>query len=570
MAILSVKVVFKIYKGSTTKQLYKREADVYTRLRGFPGTAITQCYGSLGYPDTDTWIIILEHARGGSLVNFFAEPPPVALEDYRLLWERLLTLFEGLYLLHNLNKPNLEPGLTGIHQDIQPANILVFPREESSRGGNSLYDVDFKLADFGLTEVVWSDGGEGATFPTTTEGNRMYSAPEAYSNYKITSEARPRLNSVADLWSLGAVFSDFLVWSIGGNDARDQYLKKRRAAVAKLHHVRQHGFDACFHDVIDRLPEVDSFHEEILQRKKPEDFLSPCMSNFILDFMMIKPEARLLPIQAKVRAEKMIEDAQRSPELQRTRTPDVLPISSSNKAQIGHLGRQPINSSFKSRNTFICGDRKVGVMEVYDEIRSKKSITSIFKRGQPSEAGMELPGMQTARNKVNARNGRDQIFVIDDYDSMREYKSGVAMTARVISYAVKVSDKNGMDLYFASDSCKPRKCKNSSDVETKIRNQRTLTGCCDMKKCLEDVMEEVGAQGMQPTSIYIFTDGIWDPEHDPEVDGVIFKAIERLVENGQEPKDLMFQFIRFGQDDEGHERLKYLDDGCKKKHKNVE
>ncbi|PTD13540.1 hypothetical protein FCULG_00004522 [Fusarium culmorum] len=157
----------------------------------------------------------------------------------------------------------------------------------------------------------------------------------------------------------------------------------------------------------------------------------------------------------------------------------------------------------------------------------------------------------------------DQIFVIDDCESMRDHKDDVAMTARVISYTVKVSDKNGMDLYFASDSCNPRNIQHITDIEHRITNMRIVTACCDMKKCLEDVVKEVKAQGMNPTTIYIFTDGVWDPDHDPEVDQVIYDAINHLIENGKKPQDLMFQFIQFGSDDEGYKRLKHLDDGCK-------
>jgi hypothetical protein len=76
-------------------------------------------------------------------------------------------------------------------------------------------------------------------------------------------------------------------------------------------------------------------------------------------------------------------------------------------------------------------------------------------------------------------------------------------TARVISYSVEVPDKDGMDLYLASDSCNPQKCQNSSDVEAKIRNKVTVSGWCDMKKCLEDVMAHVKASGTKPAGIYI-------------------------------------------------------------------
>ena len=60
--------------------------------------------------------------------------------------------------------------VTRIHQDIQPANILVFPQDVS----RSRFDVKFKLADFGLTEIgpVSCSSGKMAT---VNRGNRMYS-----------------------------------------------------------------------------------------------------------------------------------------------------------------------------------------------------------------------------------------------------------------------------------------------------------------------------------------------------------------------------------------------------------
>lgn len=53
--------------------------------------------------------------------------------------------------------------------DIQPANILVFPRSDKSR-----FDVDFKLADFGMAAIrrVSTDGT--IAIDDMSAGNRMY------------------------------------------------------------------------------------------------------------------------------------------------------------------------------------------------------------------------------------------------------------------------------------------------------------------------------------------------------------------------------------------------------------
>ncbi|KAG5789539.1 hypothetical protein H9Q69_011400 [Fusarium xylarioides] len=419
----------------------------------FNENSITKCYGSFEYPETNKRFIVLEYTPEGSLLDFFKRTPPDNSNDLELLWDRLLQLLDGLYLLHNPDK-NDSKSLSGIHHDIQPANILVF-REE----GTSTYDVSFKLADFGLAEIVRTNGGKGVKVPIDNEGNRMY-------------------------------------------------------------------FDG--------------------------DFISRCMSEFILEFMMVEAPRRLMAMQAKGQAKHMIDTAKSGLTVRRPITPEPIP---------------PVSN----RVSTYSGESKVSVWEVYEALKAK-SKWKHFRRhkSQPSDVGMSLPGMRHARNQINRHGGRDQILVIDDYGSMKEHRRNVAETARVISYSVKVSDKDGMDLYFASDSCNPQKCQNSSDVEAKVRSKATVDGRCDMKKCLEDVMDQVKANGTKPTGIYIFTDGIWDPDHKPEVDDVIHESIKLLIEKKAKPADLMFQFIQFGHDPEGSKRLKFLDDDCKRTHRGVE
>jgi hypothetical protein len=207
-----------------------------------------------------------------------------------------------------------------------------------------------------------------------------------------------------DLWSLGAVFSDFLVWSIGGPQYREEYRKMRNKAISKLPHVTERGFDACFHDGIERLPAVDDFHKRVLKVKRQGDFVSLAMSDLILKFMMVEPELRLLARQGKGHAVKMIEDAQAGSNPKRAKTPDTV-NSTITKGQI-----QP---NLPGQRVSYFGGRKVSVEEVYEELK-RKSSWKFFKkhRSQPSEAGMSLPGMQGARNKINLHGGRDQAGVL--------------------------------------------------------------------------------------------------------------------------------------------------------------
>lgn len=204
------------------------------------------------------------------------------------------------------------------------------------------------------------------------------------------SKLRPHLNPLADLWSLGAVYSDFLVWSIGGGECQESYRKKRKDAIAKLSHMTEAGFDACFHDWKKRLPAVEDFHKEVLKDKVDGDFVSPCMSQFILKFMMVEPRSRLMAMQAMAHATSMIDAARLGP-TQRPTTPEII---------------HPVINRPSSYNY----GRKVSVLEVYEALK-KKSNWKHFKRhrSQPSDVGMNLPGMQSARNKINLHGGRDQV-----------------------------------------------------------------------------------------------------------------------------------------------------------------
>jgi hypothetical protein len=147
---------------------------------------------------------------------------------------------------------------------------------------------------------------------------------------------------------------------------------------------------------------------------------------------------------------------------------------------------------------------------------------------------------------------------------MHEHKKKAMKTARVISYVAKEADNDGMEVYAASRTAQgPIICKTSSDVESAIGKFKTVEGTCNLRKCLEDILKRVLKEhNFKPTSIYIFTDGIWEPGDD-QVKAVIRKAIKFLIKHQLPSSALMFQFVQFGSDPEGELRMKKLDDDCK-------
>jgi hypothetical protein len=160
-------------------------------------------------------------------------------------------------------------------------------------------------------------------------------------------------------------------------------------------------------------------------------------------------------------------------------------------------------------------------------------------------------------------------MVIDNFSSMKKHRQSVMRTARVISYVAKVADNNGMELYAASEATKkPRVCLTSSQIEKAISKMKTVNGTCNMRKSLDLILDRilVGTK-VKPTSIYVYTDGIWEPGAD-EVRRAIRRAIDYLIKCNQPSSTLMFQFIQFGDDAEGSARMEYLDDECTRQHGN--
>jgi hypothetical protein len=160
-------------------------------------------------------------------------------------------------------------------------------------------------------------------------------------------------------------------------------------------------------------------------------------------------------------------------------------------------------------------------------------------------------------------------MVIDNFSSMKNHRQGVMRTARVISYVAKVTDNNGMELYAASEATKkPRVCKTSAQIEKAIGKMKVVNGTCNMWKSLDLILDRIlVGRKVKPTSIYVYTDGIWEPGAD-EVRRAIRRAIDYLIECNQSSSTLMFQFIQFGDDAVGSARLEYLDDQCTRQHGN--
>ncbi|UPK95530.1 hypothetical protein LCI18_006465 [Fusarium solani-melongenae] len=598
-------VVFKIFSGSDMKRQYEAEAAVYLRLRRQPKAQkhIAEHYGSFSFEESQKRVIILEYTPLGSLVDFFKQTQPSSPTEYKMLWDELLKLVGALYALHNLDRRGIEGDKNGftaaVHQDIQPANILVFTHpEKNPPRAASRFDVRFKLADFGLAEARRVSSSDDH-FIIQNQGNLMYSAPECFANHPLQTAVRPKVTTKIDIWALGAVFSDVLVWSITGEAGREEYRQVRMAALKEQGQFKSDGREAFFHDNQYVLQAVVEYHGRVLGHKRVDDFISEKMSRFILHEMLTDedcrlPAEKLMPRVDKLSREMKLEmqfeaplDSPQSPlspasgsgqmsrvqedtaiyterPHRRSRTPQEPPPATSHSVTAQPTIHKPAPG-------------QASVDKIYEKLVSKSKATILKRRtwdriqGKHSEISIDLPEMKHAWALIKTHGGRDQIILIDNYVSMESHLDILAKTARVISYVTKVADTNGMDLFFTSDSAKSYKHTSSKTVESAIRKMGFVKGKCNMKTCLDNILKAISKDGhtaIRPTSIYVYTDAVW--EDADEVASVIKRAIRRLAKAEDDPSTLMFQFIQFGNDETGGKCLQKLDDECKEIHCDVE
>lgn len=207
-------------------------------LSQFPHDHITPHLASWTQKETFYMLFPLAEMNFG---RFLREMPHPALDNEFVLWlfTQLKGLAEAVRLIHNLGPSGLgpeslvrtlpaakKPGRTGFHHDIKPQNILVFAKTDTKNASLKITDCVLKISDFGAARINVILSQSGAPEITSyklrnfTLGDSVYGAPD-YTIEGYTS--RPY-----DLWSLGCVFLEVLIWTFGlSNSDLDNFANDR-------------------------------------------------------------------------------------------------------------------------------------------------------------------------------------------------------------------------------------------------------------------------------------------------------------------------------------------------------
>ncbi|KAF5713092.1 serine threonine kinase [Fusarium mundagurra] len=564
-------VVFKVYQGTRGHDMYTAETNIYSKVLKGTDSAITRTLTGFSFPESQRSIAVFEHANGGSLIDFFhTNSPPSSNEDILQFWKQILKLIETIAILHEAHAPDkLSKSSSGlVHQDIKPENILVYSKDEN----DSISGIDFKFDGCTLFE------------PKETpflDRNRMYLPPGYSSNLPAIHSAE------VDIWSLGAVFSDCLVWLISGEADRERYRGRRMMELLDP--------DPCYHDGVKRLQAVDEFHELAILHKKDDDLITPFMSRTILLKMLAPTRERCTAMEItqsfQAEVKRLRPSLSSIPTIPQPSSPGsvvadlslarVLPEASrtnpTSPMVSGSLGLTPSGQSsvFGEQNSSSVADNESSegeatVETVYGLLKDKEDL-SVSKRSFVNIAIREVRKDIAKRRIAQSswdfhRDQASQKGSMDDFSCMEHHKRQVMKTARVLSYMWKKDvDQDEMELFFASEATKkPRKFKKSSKIEQWIKHANVVKGACDMGTCLDSVLKSVCDNGKpRPIRIYILTNGVWEGTSGGSGAEGVIRTISRkchdLRASGRELSGLSIQFIQFGDDHEGTRNLRRVE-----------
>ncbi|KAJ4005574.1 hypothetical protein NW752_002407 [Fusarium irregulare] len=214
--------VFAIKKLHTSKRHFDQEVAALKRFAGKETSPLVQLLWTFSLGSTYHLVFPFAERNLYELwrSNEFEFPLAEKKDHDTALWflRQCLGIAEGLEMIHQGGRDHdsLEPQRFGRHGDIKPENILWFKDSGTKEAGYTLGTL--KISDFGMS------GFHTTQTSSHVDTDRIgcsvtYRAPE----YDVDRE----ISQSYDIWSLGCVFMEFLLWYLKGWDGVDTFSKRR-------------------------------------------------------------------------------------------------------------------------------------------------------------------------------------------------------------------------------------------------------------------------------------------------------------------------------------------------------
>ncbi|CAG8948909.1 hypothetical protein HYFRA_00002035 [Hymenoscyphus fraxineus] len=238
--------------------------------------------------------------------------------------------------------------------------------------------------------------------------------------------------------------------------------------------------------------------------------------------------------------------------------PENLPIEHTSNGDYSHLEPIPPATTGKPRSS------DLEFLNVEGAIRWKQQRRSL----NTTTRGLNP-------NLLGRLKDRDHVFLVDDSCSMAPHWDEVMRVFEALSYIVKAQDRDGLDLYFAISDDFHQGVKKTSFLQERVRwhKPNSRAGKADMNIRLSRILQTYTEnlqnkkktlfgktpKTQKPLSLYILTNGIWEGDNST-VDGTIENAVKKLEDLRKDRLQIGIQFISFGDDVTGLEKLRKLDD----------
>ncbi|KAF4892491.1 Aurora/IPL1-related protein kinase 2 [Colletotrichum fructicola] len=254
-------VAVKEIQASTQKERSKivsnweKEAGVLQKMNQLNQPHIVRFLTAFRWGDQgeEDHYLMLEWADGGNLRNLWErfERPSLTPGLIQDTVQQLLGLANALSKAHY---PETGPNFR--HGDLKPENILWF----KSKSGNGIGTL--KIGDWGLAKqhLVVTELRSNQT--TTQWGTRRYEPPEEApgegSNLLLPNQPGKKRSRLYDIWALGCISLEFLIWLMYGRDELNQFNKSlgtNSLDIPRFYQLKQNQngrSKAQVHDVVEK------------------------------------------------------------------------------------------------------------------------------------------------------------------------------------------------------------------------------------------------------------------------------------------------------------------------------
>ncbi|KAI0198028.1 hypothetical protein F4808DRAFT_473132 [Astrocystis sublimbata] len=202
--------------------IWGREADALRKMNHLKQPHIVEFYKAFrrGRPGSENHYLMLEWASGGNLRHLWKSFRRPALTT-QLVKD---TMYQVYGLVKAINKAhNPESGPNFRHGDLKPENILWFKDENGHSMGV------LKIGDWGLAKQHYKVTEMRSRRTTTKWGTRRYEPPEeAYTqgtSLLVPDQSGKRRSRLYDIWALGCITLEFMVWLMYGPDELNRFNK---------------------------------------------------------------------------------------------------------------------------------------------------------------------------------------------------------------------------------------------------------------------------------------------------------------------------------------------------------